>query len=49
MRPYQQFLEWLHSDNVVKTLEGYKTQCSQYGKAFSRKELYIYFKKEYIN
>jgi len=49
MKNYKQFLKWLSSDNVIKTTEGYKTQCSQYAKGFTRKELYVYFKKEYIN
>lgn len=46
---YRNFIEWYKSDNVIKTAEGFRTQCSQYAKAFNKKELYIYFKKEYIN
>ena len=39
---------WRDSDNVVKTSEnGYKTQCSQYGKEFTESELKAYFIKEY--
>ena len=44
---YKFFLHWMKSDNVIKTKEGYRTQCSQYRIAMTRKELYKYFKKEY--
>jgi hypothetical protein len=47
-KPYQRFIEFLHSDNIIKQNGGYLTQCSQYGKLFTRKELYAYFKKNYI-
>lgn len=46
---YHDFLDWMKSDNVINTKEGYRTQCSQYMKAFNRKELYVYFKHEYAN
>ena len=49
MKPYKQFLKWIDSDNVIKMTEGYRTQCTLYCKAFTRKELYVYFKKQYIN
>ena len=48
METYREFLAFKRSDNVIRTGKNeYKTQCSQYGKGFTRKELYIYFKKEY--
>ena len=47
-KPYQRFIKWLGSDNIIKQNNGYLTQCSQYGKLFTRKELYVYFKKNYI-
>lgn len=41
---------WRDSDNVVKTSQnGYKTQCSQYGKEFTESELKAYFIKEYCS
>lgn len=42
------FLNWLDSDNVIKTGEGYKTQCSQYVPTFNDKEVYTYYLKEYV-
>jgi hypothetical protein len=44
---YKFFLDWLKSDNVIKTKEGYRTQCSQYRIAMTKKELYVYFKHNY--
>ena len=44
---YRAFIDWKASDNVIKTKEGYRTQCSQYSIAMNRKELYKYFKKEF--
>lgn len=46
---YHDFLEWMKSDNVINTKEGYRTQCSQYTLAMTRKELYVYYKHEYVN
>lgn len=47
---YRWFLNWLKSDNVIKiSVNEYKTQCSQYSISMTRKQAYIYFKKEYIN
>jgi intracellular sulfur oxidation DsrE/DsrF family protein len=44
------FLDWLESDNVVKSGENeYKTQCTQYKKVFDYDELLEYFINEYIN
>ena len=43
----QQFLNWIDSDNVIKTETEYKTQCSQYRKSFTFSSLYRYFVKEY--
>lgn len=45
----KKFERFLKSDNVIKTKDGYLTQCSQYGKLFSLEELYVYFKKNYTN
>lgn len=41
------FIEWLHSDNVVKTIHGYKCQCMQYSRTFSLFGIYRYFIREY--
>lgn len=42
------FKEFMNSDNVIKTLEGYRTQCSQYSVLLkTEKELRTYFKKNY--
>lgn len=41
------FLEWLKSDNVINTAEGYRCQCMQYAKAFTLKGIYRYFIREY--
>lgn len=46
---YHDFLDWIKSDNVIKTKDGYRTQCNQYAIAMTKKELYVYFKKEYVN
>lgn len=42
------FLDWVNSDDVINTKQGYKTQCSQYTISFSFIKLYRYFIKEYI-
>jgi hypothetical protein len=34
-------------DNVIKTKEGYLTQCTGYRKAFTKKELFDYFVLNY--
>jgi hypothetical protein len=34
-------------DNVIKTKDGYLTQCTGYRKAFNRKELFAYYVREY--
>ena len=41
------FVKWIDSDNVIKTAEGYQTQCTQYRASFSRAELLKYFIQEY--
>jgi hypothetical protein len=41
------FLDWLKSDNVIKTKEGYRCQCMQYMKAFTLFGIYRYFIREY--
>ena len=41
------FGEWLQSDNVIKVDEGYKTQCTQWGKAFTYDEIKKYFQTEF--
>jgi len=47
---YRSFLNWLKSDNVIKiSVNEYLSQCSQYSISMTRKQAYIYFKKEYIN
>jgi hypothetical protein len=46
---FKQFRKWLKSDNLIRGVDGWRTQCSQYTILFStRKALYKYFKKEYI-
>jgi predicted nucleotidyltransferase len=42
------FIEWMNSDNVIKTQTGYLEQSSQYAILFPTiKELYKYFVKEF--
>ena len=41
------FGEWLQSDNVIKVDEGYKTQCTQFGKVFTYDEIKKYFQTEF--
>lgn len=43
----EDFKEWLNSDNVIKTKEGYRTQCTQYSKTFTLEQLLTYFDREY--
>jgi hypothetical protein len=40
------YYSW-QKDNVVNTKEGYRTQCTLYRKAFTKKELFKYFVREY--
>ena len=43
-----EFNEWLHSDNVIKSKDGYRCQCNLYKFLFkSIEEIHAYFKKEY--
>jgi hypothetical protein len=50
MSTYHSFLEWLGSDNVIRMgRNDYRSQCSQYSIRMTKKEAYIYFKKEFIN
>ena len=50
MSTFNQFLDWINSDNVIKTGENeYKTQDSQYRIKLTRKQAYAYFKKEFIS
>jgi hypothetical protein len=45
---YHNFLWWLKSDNVIKTGPNeYRAQCNQYSIGMTRKEAYIYFKRNY--
>jgi len=45
---YHNFLWWLKSDNVIKTGKNeYRAQCNQYSIGMTRKEAYIYFKRNY--
>jgi hypothetical protein len=45
---YKNFLWWLKSDNVIKTGKNeYRAQCNQYIIGMTRKEAYIYFKRNY--
>lgn len=47
---YRHFLSWIKSDNCIKISHNeWLTQCSQYSIAMTRKQAYIYFKKEYIS
>lgn len=48
MNPDEEFNDWLNSDNVVKTKEGYVTQCTLYRKTFTLDKLREYFNKEYL-
>ena len=46
------FISWLLDDNVIQCTKQpnavvYRTQCSQYRKAFSSDELIAYYMKEY--
>lgn len=42
------FVNWLKSDNVIKTgADSYKTQCTLYVPTFNIEQLKTYFKKEY--
>ena len=41
------FKDWIDSDNVVKNVNGYVTQCTQYRKTFNYEELMKYFVREY--
>lgn len=41
------FLRWLNGDNVIKTDNGYKTQCSLYRKSFALLDAYRYFVNHY--
>jgi hypothetical protein len=34
-------------NNVIKTKDGYLTQCTQYRKVFTKKDLFAYFVREY--
>jgi len=34
-------------NNVIETKDGYLTQCTGYRKAFTKKELFSYFVREY--
>lgn len=34
-------------NNVIKTNEGYLTQCTGYRKVFTKKQLFAYFVREY--
>lgn len=34
-------------NNVIKTNDGYLTQCTGYRKAFTKKELFAYYVREY--
>jgi len=44
------FLDWKHSDNVIKTNNGiYITQCSQFKLRMTQQELYNYYTKEYAS
>ncbi len=36
-------------DNVIKVKGGYREQTSQYRRLFTKKELFTYFKKEFIS
>ena len=50
MSTYHSFLEWLSSDNVIRMgRNDYRSQCSLYCIPMTKKEAYIYFKKEFIN
>ncbi len=47
---FKQFQKFMKSDNVIRSIGGWRTQCMLYSHLFTtRKELYKYFKKEYIN
>lgn len=43
------FTWWLNSDNVEKLNDGYITQCTQWRKVFTFKEIREYYQKEYEN
>lgn len=48
LKHFKTFKQWRDSDNVVEVVGGkFKTQCSQYSKAFTHSELYNYYIKEY--
>ena len=34
-------------NNVIKTKEGFLTQCTNYGRLFDKKQLFAYFVREY--
>jgi len=43
------FVTWLNSDNVIKVNSNhYRCQCIQYKKAFTLKQIYIYWNSEYF-
>lgn len=47
---HNNFQIWIISDNVIKIKKNnYKTQCTQYSKIFTKKELKEYYKKEYCS
>ena len=47
---FKLFNVWVASDNVIRGEGGWRCQCMLYSHLFtSKKELYKYFKKEYIN
>jgi hypothetical protein len=48
MSNYQTFLAWLKSDNVIFDGKYYSSQDAQYQNKLNKKEMYIYFKKEFI-
>jgi hypothetical protein len=49
MTNFREFLKWLKSDNVIRTgLNEYRSQCSLYSIAMTKKQAYAYFKKEYL-
>jgi hypothetical protein len=49
MDNFRDFLEWLKSDNVIRTGSNeYRSQCSLYSIPMTRKQAYAYFKKEYL-
>jgi hypothetical protein len=48
MSNYQNFLAWLKSDCIFDG-QYYSSQDAQYRNKLNKKEMYKYFKKEFIN